>query len=510
MGDEITDVQDADLATAWRVSDRRVWGIVCAAILVSGAVSLFDMPVLALAYLPLVARSAFDRRRRVGYVVIAVSVSGFVLASAARATAQSANTSAWIQLAVTAVLLLVVALQLMRFPATLMARMGALRDLMARVERGEYHARAEGGVVDEFGELERRFNHMLGELILVVDTVQHEAERLGLAATHVHHVARALQAGSSHVVDSAHARGESLATQRALAGEGLLAGQQASATAQSTRMTAEHTAEDAHAVDTVAAASREAIERAAHALVRVRDDVGNAAERVQRLAPASERVGEFVATVSRIARQTKLLALNAAIEASRAGEQGLGFAVVADEIRKLASESAHAAKLIATTVQRVREDIDEAVQAMDHTARDVRDAGTIARDATRALAAMVDGIARVAQQSDEVAALAATQTALAGAAVGAFDALDTSVRNASGGAREAADASLAQRATLDELSRSTAQLALAAARLRAVAVREPGGRATGGHGDGAGAPTRITPLGTAAVTAPHATRSIAA
>lgn len=510
LGGQTIDGPAPGLADARRSNALRSWVMVCLTLLTSGAVYLFEMPTLAIAYLPVVTSVAFDRRRTLGYLVTAVAVSGFVVATAAHAIAQSADTTAWIRLALTTALLLIVALYVLHVPAAWMARVGALREVMARAERGEYHARAEERAVDELGLLEHRFNRMLDTLTALVDTVQHEAESLGLVAMQVHHAASAIQTGSADVVDGAHALRESLSTQRALAADGLLAGQQASATAQSTRITAQHTAEDAHAVDLMASASREAIERAAHALVRVRDDVGNSAERVQRLAPASERVGEFVATVSRIARQTNLLALNAAIEASRAGDQGLGFAVVADEIRKLASESAQAAKLIAATVHRVREDIGEAVQAMDQTARDVSDAGTIARDATRALSAMVDGIARIAQQSDEVAALAGTQTALAGAAVGAFDALDSSVRDASGGARQAADAALAQRGSLAALSRSAAQLAQAAARMHAVAVRHTGEFATAARGDHAGRPTRITPLGSATVTASHATRSIAA
>lgn len=195
------------------------------------------------------------------------------------------------------------------------------------------------------------------------------------------------------------------------------------------------------------------------------------AEQVRRLAPASEQVGEFVATVTRIARQTNLLALNAAIEASRAGDDGLRFAVVADEIRTLAVESAQAAKRIAATVQHVREDIDAAVRSMDTTADDVAGAEHIARDAAQALPALVSGIGRIAYQSDEVAALAHTQAQLSAGVAEAFEALDTSAERAALGARTAADASIAQHASIEELSRSAAQLSQTAACMRAVALR---------------------------------------
>jgi methyl-accepting chemotaxis protein len=200
-------------------------------------------------------------------------------------------------------------------------------------------------------------------------------------------------------------------------------------------------------------------------------NVNATAEQVRLLAPASEQVGAFVDTVSRIARQTNLLALNAAIEASRAGEEGAGFAVVADEIRTLAVESAHAAKRIATTVQRVRDEIGAAVLSMETTAQEVTGASQIAHDATQALSDLVRGIAQLAEQSEHVASLAHTQAQLSAGVAHAFEALDGSAEQAASGARIAADASLAQRSSLEYVSQSAAQLSQAAARMRAVVLR---------------------------------------
>ena len=129
------------------------------------------------------------------------------------------------------------------------------------------------------------------------------------------------------------------------------------------------------------------------------------------------------------------------------------------------------AKTIATTVHRVRDDIGGAVQAMDTTAREVAGAGNIARDATAALGAMVEGISRIAEQSGDVAALAQSQAQFSSSVAGVFEALDGSAVRASQAAVNAAEAAAAQRMSIDELSRSAAQLSQTAARMRALVLR---------------------------------------
>jgi methyl-accepting chemotaxis protein len=104
---------------------------------------------------------------------------------------------------------------------------------------------------------------------------------------------------------------------------------------------------------------------------RVRELQGVITEVDQR----SNDIGKILGVITDIADQTNLLALNAAIEAARAGEQGRGFAVVAEEVRKLAEQSAGAAKEIGELIIATQEESKKALESMNLGVQDV-EAGT--------------------------------------------------------------------------------------------------------------------------------------
>ncbi len=80
-----------------------------------------------------------------------------------------------------------------------------------------------------------------------------------------------------------------------------------------------------------------------------------------------DSVGEATDILTEVSERTNLLALNAAIEAARAGDQGRGFAVVAQEVGKLAGSSQENANHIATQVESVRSQLQQAVDLVAGT-----------------------------------------------------------------------------------------------------------------------------------------------
>jgi aerotaxis receptor len=99
------------------------------------------------------------------------------------------------------------------------------------------------------------------------------------------------------------------------------------------------------------------------------DVMGNLASAMEEITQHADNMAGIVSTIDTIAFQTNILALNASVEAARAGEHGRGFAVVAEEVRKLASQSADAAKQVQGLIDQARKSIHGG-QTQAHEATD--------------------------------------------------------------------------------------------------------------------------------------------
>jgi methyl-accepting chemotaxis protein len=105
------------------------------------------------------------------------------------------------------------------------------------------------------------------------------------------------------------------------------------------------------------------------AMTEIKATIGSSAEVIQQLNLASDQIGDFLATITTIARKTNLLALNAGIEAARAGEHGQGFAVVASEIKTLAEASAKASGDVKNLVDDIRAKTASAISLISTTGK---------------------------------------------------------------------------------------------------------------------------------------------
>lgn len=151
----------------------------------------------------------------------------------------------------------------------------------------------------------------------------------------------------------------------------------------------------------------QAVSETLAAMDRIEKAAAHGAERIQELGVHSQRIGEILRWIDGIAEETNLLALNAAIEAARAGEHGQGFAVVADEVRKLAEHSQQATREIAGLIGSIRQGVEQAIEAMSETAREVASGSNLSEEAGRKLDDILQSMTATNEKAQGI--LAATQ-----------------------------------------------------------------------------------------------------
>ena len=436
------------------------------ATLISSLVLVFGASQLVIVYFLAIVPYSFDRGKALGYYMAIASIAGFLLASLGHRSLnpESASGFGWTLLA--AALLLVVAFQIVPIPARLIRRIRTTRESIASAEQGNLLARTEARYRDELGYLEGSFNRMLGEIGQIIAAVQREADEVASYAERLAGSTRELNAAGTQASGTTHALAVELDRQHGAAEVGTQQTSEALAASEQLRERAEKMEADARQLLSAAGTSRDAIARASTTLVEIGEHVREAAATVATLSDASEQVGLFVDTVSRIAKQTNLLALNAAIEAARAGEHGKGFAVVAEEVRKLAEESSRAAHEIAATIASVRESIGMATQSMTVGERQVRNVGEIASSANGALGVTLTGIEELAAVITEAASVSRSQSAAMTRLSATIADIQRASVDATGRAQSLTRIATDQTSSFDGLTATSQQLASLADRLR--------------------------------------------
>ena len=408
---------------------------------------------------------SFDQGHTFSRFTVATAALSYAIASWGYHLSHPAS-GAMLGIVVDVVVMVSVAWLVLPIQTRLIGRIRNTRALLAEAEQGNLRVRAAAKYSDELGFLEQSFNRMLEELGRVVGAVQREADEVAALAEQLAGSAQEINDGSMEFTSMARTLSVELEQQRGYTDAGAKHAAEALVATEGLRERTHHMESAATALLDAAESSREAIGRAATTLVSISGDVRKTATTVGALAEASEQVGEFVDTISRIARQTNLLALNAAIEASRAGEHGKGFAVVAEEVRKLAEESGTAAKQVAGTLGIVREQIATTVNAMEAGEREVRNVGQIAAEADVALQSILTGIQTVTEVIAETAGVSREQARAMGELSSKIASIQAIVAGAAGHATEASTTAAQQSGSIDGLTGASRQLADLADRLR--------------------------------------------
>ena len=180
--------------------------------------------------------------------------------------------------------------------------------------------------------------------------------------------------------------------------------------------------------------------------------VTGTAKTVGLLGESTKEVGAITGMIGQIASQTNLLALNAAIEAARAGEAGKGFAVVADEVRKLAEQSAKAAKEISALIAKIQGQTNGCVSEMKQSVEQVKEGLGLAQASGASFEKIVEAVGHVRVQAHKITNETENQVELCKEAMAALASINILAARNTHGAHEIAAVCQEQAAASQEIT----------------------------------------------------------
>ncbi|PXF29272.1 chemotaxis protein [Pokkaliibacter plantistimulans] len=258
-------------------------------------------------------------------------------------------------------MVVIIAAALLSGWSLMLAIMSPINHVLAafqQMKEGNLTTRLQLNREDEFGTIEKGFNGMAEELMVLVSQAQRSAVQV---ATAVNEIAATSKQQQATATETAGTTTEIGATSREIAA------------------TSKELVQTMNEVSTSAEQAAQLADSGQQGLVRMEDtmhQVMSASELVNaKLAVLNEKAGsitQVVTTIVKVADQTNLLSLNAAIEAEKAGEYGKGFAVVATQVRRLADQTAVATYDIEQMVREIQSAVSAGVMGMDKFSEEVR------------------------------------------------------------------------------------------------------------------------------------------
>lgn len=140
----------------------------------------------------------------------------------------------------------------------------------------------------------------------------------------------------------------------------------------------------------------------------IREAIHEAEKRIKRLGERTQEIGGAVNLVGGIAEHTHFLALNASMHAASAGEAGRGFMVVADEVQRLAENAREATGQIDTLIRNVHTEMADVVTTINaligqvvEGSRLAETAGEHMRETQEATAELIASVRQIATDTQQ-------------------------------------------------------------------------------------------------------------
>jgi methyl-accepting chemotaxis protein len=282
---------------------------------------------------------------------------------------------------------------------------------------------------NEVGQLAEAFNTMFNYLKDIINQLNEKSQVVASSAAQLSASAENVSAGANETASSIH---------------------EVASTVDQVTQNTQKIAEASNQADAFAKEGNEGIKEVTLQMEAIKKATTSVGEVIRELNESNIKISQIVNLITQIADQTNLLALNAAIEAARAGEQGRGFAVVAEEVRKLAEQSADAAKEIHSLINTIQKESEKAVLSMDEGAKEVEYGTKVVSEVGETFSKITSTVQKLVIDIQDIASAAVQM---------------------SEGVQNVAAATEEQTATMEEVTSTTQDLASLASELEVLAKR---------------------------------------
>src|SRR2546423_11761449 len=402
--------------------------------------------------------------RNEAWQTLVLNLAGLAVVTAVR-TSQGAPGWSWSASLQETLVLVVASAALVPMLTQIVARLRATRATLAQLEAGDLTVRVPDDDVDELGYLGVSVNRTTDGIAAIVRQVQRQGQDLAAMAQQLSASARQLQTASQEISATTQSLTRGAERQRELIGHGRADSEAAAVVASQLHARAQDAERQIAGAAQQARRHGQEIARASELVVTLVAHLDHVSRAAATLELGSREIGKLVDAITRIASQTDLLALNAAIEAARAGQHGLGFRVVADEVRKLAEQSARSADEVRARVRQTQDQITQLLGAMEQGRRTAEGVGAVSAAVRQALDAIFGDLNATVQSAAVLAGETEGQTTRIRDGARRMEEVAGIAETAAQGAEQTSAATERQIASRGELSTTSQQLAVAAAKL---------------------------------------------